>query len=419
MAARPMRVLLYCHDTFGLGHLRRSRAIAHAIVAANKRARCLIVSGSPVLGDFDYRARVDYISIPGVIKRRSGAYVAADAHVDLEQTLAMRRAIIAETAEAFDPHLFIVDKEPWGLRGELAPTLDALHRRGVPIVLGLRDVLDDPSLLVPEWGRNDNVTALARYYDQIWVYGLPQMYEPLACIDLPRSLRRRIVYTGYLRREVSAFAPPPANLPGTTKEDGRPYILVTPGGGGDGDGLVDWVLNAYEADPAIPANAVIVFGPFLDSTARTGFLHRIEKLERVHALVFDAHIEGLMANCAGIVAMGGYNTFCEILSFDKPALVVPRTTPRLEQWLRARRAEELGLVATLPDPGPPGSGRAPGRVMATALRHLPQQRRPSDVVVPGLLDGLDNINRLARRLIRRPSVQAVAADRGANRAAIR
>ena len=44
-------------------------------------------------------------------------------------------------------------------------------------------------------------------------------------------------------------------------------------------------------------------------------------------------------------------------------------------------------------------------VMAAALRHLPAQRRPSEVVVPGLLDGLDNVDRLARRWLDRPIVE--------------
>ena len=45
--------------------------------------------------------------------------------------------------------------------------------------------------------------------------------------------------------------------------------------------------------------------------------------------------------------MGGYNTYCEILSFDKPALIVPRVQPREEQLIRARRAAELGLIEML------------------------------------------------------------------------
>ena len=56
-----------------------------------------------------------------------------------------------------------------------------------------------------------------------------------------------------------------------------------------------------------------------------------------------------MARAAGVVAMGGYNTFCEILSFDKPALVVPRVRPRLEQ---AIRAGGYGLVISV-DNGQP------------------------------------------------------------------
>jgi predicted glycosyltransferase len=89
------------------------------------------------------------------------------------------------------------------------------------------------------------------------------------------------------------------------------------------------------------------------------------------------------------VAMGGYNTFCEVLSLDKRALIVPRTEPRLEQLIRASRAAELGLVSMLSD-----DGTYDPAVMAAALRALPRQNRPSEVVVPGLLEGLRNVSRL-------------------------
>jgi predicted glycosyltransferase len=54
--------------------------------------------------------------------------------------------------------------------------------------------------------------------------------------------------------------------------------------------------------------------------------------------------------------MAGYNTTFEILSFGKPALLVPRTEPRLEQWLRAERLQRLGLLDVLhPDRLNPGA----------------------------------------------------------------
>ena len=125
---------------------------------------------------------------------------------------------------------------------------------------------------------------------------------------------------------------------------------------------------------------------------QTAFGARAERLPKVRTITFDTRLEHLMARAAGVVAMGGYNTFCEILSFDKPALIVPRTAPRLEQYIRARRAAELGLVAMLPDDG----GRDPRR-MAAALLQLKQQPPPSAVVIPGLLDGMESVNRLTQK----------------------
>ncbi|HYM32474.1 MAG TPA: hypothetical protein VEU47_14310 [Candidatus Cybelea sp.] len=379
------RILIYSHDTFGLGHLRRCRTIAHSLVQHDKNLSVLILSGSPIIGSFDFRARVDFVRIPGVIKLRNGQYTSLNLHMDIEETLAMRSSIIEHTASIFDPDIFIVDKEPLGLRGEVASTLKMLKARGGRLVLGLRDVMDEPRLLAPEWERKKAVPALKTLYDEIWVYGLPQICDPLEGIDLPAAVKKKIFYTGYLRRFASD-APATPHLPEIVK---RPYILVTTGGGGDGESLIDWVLRAYESDNLIPYPALLVLGPFMQPELRDEFLVRVAKLRRVAAITFDAHLEVLEANAVGVVSMGGYNTFCEILSLNKRALIVPRTRPRMEQYIRTARAQELGLVQMLED-----DGRYDAKVMADALRNLPRQRLPSEFVVPGLLEGLDNVNRL-------------------------
>jgi predicted glycosyltransferase len=382
------RILIYSHDTMGLGHLRRCRAIAHFLVEQNKELSVLIISGSPIIGSFDFKARVDFVRVPGVIKLRNGEYTSLNLHLDIRETLAIRASIIRHTAAAFAPDLFLVDKEPLGLRGEVSPTLAMLKAKGVPLVLGLRDVMDDPALLEPEWKRKNVLPALRDLYDAIWIYGLPQVCDPLAGITLPKSVKRKISYTGYLRRGV------PASVKVDPLEGfgGAPYVLVTPGGGGDGEALIDWVLRAYESDAGLPHNALIVFGPFMQQERQSEFMQRVERLKRVRALTFDTRLEALMVGAAGVVAMGGYNTFCEILSFDKRAILVPRTAPRLEQFIRAQQAQEIGLVRMLGD-----DGTRDVRAMVAALRALPFQPAPSEVVVPGLLDGLGNVGRLATR----------------------
>ena len=383
---RDGRILIYSHDTFGLGHLRRCRAIAHALVEHFKHLSVLILSGSPIIGSFDFRTRVDFVRIPGVIKLRNGEYTSLNLHLDIEQTLSMRASIIRHTAEIFDPDLFIVDKEPVGLRGEVLETLETLKPRGTRLVLGLRDVMDEPRLLMPEWKRKNVLPALREIYDEIWVYGLPQICNPLEGISLPLSVRQKMTYTGYLHREVPTGGAPP-RLPEITN---RPYLLVTTGGGGDGEGLIEWVLRAYEHDPLLPYPALLVLGPFMLPERQAEFMDRAARLKRVDAITFHGNLETLVSRAAGVVAMGGYNTFCEVLSMDKRALIVPRTAPRLEQFIRISRAASLGLVSMLAD-----DGRYDPTVMAAALRRLPRQNRPSDVVVPGLLEGLVNVARLA------------------------
>src|SRR3546814_8340015 len=73
----------------------------------------------------------------------------------------------------------------------------------------------------------------------------------------------------------------------------------------------------------------------MNSDSQSDFQTRVAKLPNVEAVTFETHLESLMDRAVGVVCMGGYNTFCEVLSFAKRALVVPRTEPRMEQHIRS------------------------------------------------------------------------------------
>ena len=377
------RVLLYSHDTFGLGHLRRSRTIATALIEADLECSALIVTGSPIAGRFDFPQRVDHARLPGVVKLADGSYTSSSLRMDIDQMVSLRGAILAAAEHEFQPDLLIVDKEPWGFRHELAETLKAARDRGARIVLGIRDVLDDEDAMALEWERKGSNEAIEEYYDEIWIYGIPQICRPLTGLGLSRRTEQKVIYTGYLRRDAADWpAEPGSNLPG------EPFILVTTGGGADGVALVDWVLRAYEADPALAPHALIVYGPFMNAPDRQNFDARVAALGgRVSALGFHARLERLLEEASGVVAMGGYNTFCEILSVDKPAIMSPRAQPRREQIIRAAAAEDLGLVRMLSSERDGNSAR----VMVEAIRALAGQPRPSEVRIPGLLDGTNAI----------------------------
>ena len=392
--ARAPRVMLYSHDTFGLGHLRRSRALAAAITGADSDASALILTGSPVAGRFAFPRRVDHMRLPGVTKRSDGSYVSTTMGMTIEETTEMRAGLIHSATQQYEPDVLIVDKEPTGFRGELLPTLQELQAAGrTKLVLGLRGVLDEPEVLATEWERKGAVEAAETLYNEIWVYGLRSIYDPTAGLPFSADLQRRMHWTGYLRRDLGPLGTPPD----------QPYILITPGGGGDGKAMVDLVLSAYEQAPDLSPRAVLVYGPFLGGKDREDFESRVASLDgRVTAVGFESQIETLFDGASGVVCMGGYNTFCEVLSFDKRAVIVPRTVPRLEQWIRASRAENLGLVQMLDENR---DGMTPAS-MIRAIRALPDQNPPSQVICDGLLDGLDYVTRRVAALLSNSTEQA-------------
>lgn len=381
------RILMYSHDTFGLGHLRRCRTIAHSLVENFSGLSVLIISGSAIAGAFDFRARVDFVKIPSVIKLRNGEYTSMEQHIDLSDTIRMRESIIRHTAESFKPDIFLVDKEPMGLQGEVSETLAYLKSCNTQLILGMRDVMDAPHLLAAEWERKGLISKIDALYDQIWVYGPEKFHDPMVGMDIPQSMRDRMRFVGFLKRQALH-----ADL-STNKQDGD-YILVTTGGGGDGVALIRGVLAAYEQDATLTFKTLIVLGPYMPGKERDEFVARGNGLENLEIINFDSRMEELISSATAVVSMGGYNTFCEILSFDKPALIIPRTVPREEQLIRTQRAAELGMVDMLL----PEDADDPMK-MASALKALPGRQRPSERTSEIKMDGLTSISRIVDELL--------------------
>jgi predicted glycosyltransferase len=143
--------------------------------------------------------------------------------------------------------------------------------------------------------------------------------------------------------------------------------------------------------------ALVVLGPYMPVKKRRKLVRRGEAIPQIEIIEFDNRMEELVAGAKAVVAMGGYNTYCEILSFDKPALIVPRVQPREEQLIRARRAAELGLVDMLL----PDEAEDPVR-MASALKALLTKQVPSKSAPEGIrLEGLPHISQIVEALMER------------------
>lgn len=330
------RVLFYSHDSFGLGHLRRSLALARELSSRDHRLSSLIVTGSTVASSYRLPPRVDTVKLPVLTKDGLGRYRPLRLAVELEKLSELRADLIAATASSFDPTVVIVDKAPLGLRGEMTPTLDVLRRRsGCRVVLGLRDIEDEPRSVRAEWRRGDLRALIEHYYDAILVYGPESAMDALDCLGW-NDLQVPVHHVGYVGPSLTAGSAP--DLPPA-------YLLVTAGGGSDGFALLASALRAIRVRP-LPLPAVVVAGPLLADRD----MDRLVELSRgldVRLYEFRADMETVLMGARAVVSMAGYNTVVEALAARKPLLLVPRVHPRREQLLRATALKQAGLADML------------------------------------------------------------------------
>ena len=208
MSRSTYNILMYSHDTYGLGHIRRTMAIARSLV--DEGVNILILTGSPIAGRFNFPMGIDFVRMPGMIKQTNTVYVPHSIRVNPRHAIDIRMSIITATAQTFDPQVFIVDKVPLGLKGEIVPTLEWFKhaRPESKVILGLRDILDDAQSTRAEWEEKNFPEVLRRLYSEIWVYGERDVYDPIEEYGFPEDVAAKTVFTGYI---------PPARAPETQR----------------------------------------------------------------------------------------------------------------------------------------------------------------------------------------------------------
>jgi predicted glycosyltransferase len=344
-------ILMYSHDTYGLGHIRRTMAIAEQLRQDN--TNILILTGSPIAGRLAFPKYVDYVRIPGMIKKSNDEYFPLTIRIDPQQAMDIRQNIIMATVQTFVPDLFIVDKEPQGLKREVLPALEWIKEnlKETKTVLGLRDIMDDSETVQKDWTKKGIYQTIEDLYSEVWVYGQQSVYDPVKEYQIPLSIQKKVHFTGYIPRKVPPETVADAMRLQLNVMKNENLVTVTTGGGGDGFHVLDSYLKMLEQmreqNILPPFQTVMVTGPFLSAKDKDFILTRAEDLG-VQAYDFFTDMETLIAASDIVVCMGGYNTLCEILSARTMSLVIPRETPRKEQCIRAQAFHREALIEFIP-----------------------------------------------------------------------
>ncbi|MEM9568026.1 MAG: glycosyltransferase [Cyanobacteria bacterium P01_E01_bin.34] len=389
-----MKLMVYSHDTYGLGNIRRMLAICEHLLATIPNLSILLVSGAPMSHSFRMPAGLDYIKLPCLRRNESGELAAKYLGTSTEDTVRWRAESIRSAAMNFKPDLLLVDKKPHGLMGELHPTLDWLttHSPATKLVLLLRDILYSPEKTVRDWQQYGYLDTLRDRFHRIWVVGDPTVFDLRREYCFPPAVATKVDFCGYLRKPPS-ITPPELIRSRLGVESHQQLVLVTPGGGEDGFHLVSNYLESIEHISSArniknrAIKSLIVCGPDMPEHQRKSLQLRVQFFPDVMFQEFTNDLMGYMAAADAVLSMAGYNTTCEILSLQQRAVVVPRTKPVLEQAIRADCLAQLGLIDTIHP-----ERLTPKRLAHKLLSQL-DKHQPPEVEATLNMNGLQNLSR--------------------------
>jgi predicted glycosyltransferase len=364
------RVLLYCHNTLGFGHIVRSMRIAEELVASG--AECRLITGCRFLDKLHVPPAVDVIRLPALRAEADGRLTPIDGTF-LGTAIRRRSRMIVDEIRTWQPHVTLVDHNPLGLMGELT---EAIDNSQTGFIWGIRDI----------WSASDHFKSMIRFAGgeepikrRILRYHSAIAYTDAAWLETLDKYRdfalpERTASTGFVTAPVVASDPAP----------GAPLIAVLSGGGEGAERLTRLVLAA--ADELLAEGKIqlrFVVGPFASSDdvrQQTSALHNIDVWS-------EGAVEEAIRGASLIVCRVGYNTAYSVVQSDLPVVLAPLMGGNEEQAMRAARLAELPDVETIDDREPD----AAQSLAAAIARGLAAGRRTR--VLPFSTDGAKNAAR--------------------------
>jgi len=385
--------MVYSHDAFGLGNIRRMLTICEHLLSEIPQLSILLLSGSPMLQGFRLPLGLDYIKLPCLNRGNTGEVAVKYLGMDVDKTVKLRSELILSAAVNFQPDLFLIDKKPLGIKNELTAAVNYLDNNlpETKLVLLLRDILNTPEKTIAEWQKNSYNQLIDKLYVLLLIVGSRQVFDFIKEYKIPENIAEKVYFCGYIRRhqgyKASEVVRQELDLNGKEK-----LVLVTPGGGEDGYQLVSTYLQGQEFldDNQCHIKSLVFCGPEMPKEQKQELQQIAAKYPQVQIREFSNDLMSYISAADAVVSMGGYNTVCEILSAAKPAVIVPRIKPSQEQLVRSQRMDDLGLLRSIHP-----ENLTPQVLMTELFKVLENPSYPKNID----LEGLPRITRHIRNLL--------------------
>ncbi len=343
------RILVYTHNSIGLGHAFRTLAVITGIKKWRPDIDFLVISGTSIPQIF-FREGIEVIKLPSIkldIDRKdSPMYSRYLSGFELETIFDFRQSIIMATFDFFQPDALIIEHNMTGQMSELVPLLmKKWMRKGGPVDFCLVHICRGimkwlPLLCIPYQNprhRSESIN-IGELYDFMYVL------EDREVIDINKAflgddpdLEKKISYLGKITNRVYEELPPREAILDRFCLPDKKIILVSLGRNQQVFDVSNKLLELF-SNTALNSKyqVVMVIDPYLDAAEACNLCeHPLGK--NVRFLPFMPDLVELMRHSELVISRAGYNTINEILLTGVKAVIIPESHGGGEQELRAQK----------------------------------------------------------------------------------
>ena len=372
------RVMVYVQHLLGVGHQKRTAAIARAMTAIGLDVT--YVSGGFPVGDLDTGGAAMVQLPPCKAADSTFSVLVDDAGRPIDNAWKERRRnCLLAVFEGVRPDVLLTEMFPFGrrmFRFELVPLLERAAERRPLVVSSIRDILVSKA----KPGRDDEIVAMVeRWYDLVLVHGDPDLIPIESTFAPAARIADRLRYTGYVAETAIG------------QGNGNGEVVVSAGGGRVGGKLLQTAIAARPLCSLADAVWRLLVGHGFpdDDFAALGFAAGDGVIvERARP-----DFPSLLAECAVSVSQAGYNTVMDVLTAGAPAVFVPFAEgEENEQTLRATLLAGRGLARVVEE------GTLTPQSLAAAIDAAAARRTGKGIEI--LMDGAATAARIIADLLK-------------------
>jgi len=355
------RLLLYTHNSIGLGHAFRTLALITGIRKWRPDIDFLVISSSSIPQIF-FNEGIEVIKLPSVkldidsdCNRMCPRYLT---DFDLETVFEFRQRLILETFDFFKPDALVVEHNMTGQMSELIPLLmKKWMRKGGQGDFGLvhlnRGIMRwVPLLQIPYENprhRSESIN-IGELYDFMYVL------EDREVIDINKAflgndpeLEKKIRYLGKITNKVYEELPGRDTALSRFGLPDKPVVLISLGRNYRVAALSIRLMECLnQIDLLDRYQVVMVPDPYLDGDTRSALCaHPLGAKIEMRCFVPD--LVDLVSHADLVVSRAGYNIFNEVLLTGAKAVLIPESHGGGEQEQRVRSAPRDNILVLTED----------------------------------------------------------------------